>query len=141
MDVKKEESFVKNFIDKTFQDRILWELKGDKREKGIARFSHTIDKIINSKYIVTQNSKLSMEECLNIIKKYSSSKTCYIMSDSFDKSFQLDGKEFELEKIIDTFFHLYFGAIMIINPHTVMLKSEQSYGPSEKYILYREKVF
>ena len=32
MDAEKEESFVKNFIDKTFQDRILWELKGDKRE-------------------------------------------------------------------------------------------------------------
>lgn len=140
MNAKKEKSFVKNFIDETFQDRLLWELQGKKREKGIDRFSHTIEKIINNQYIVIKTHKVSPIECLNMIKKYSSSKTCYIISGEYKENLQLDGKEFDLEKIIDTFFSLYFVAIMIIDSHTIILKSEAECGPSDKYVLYREKI-
>lgn len=133
---------MKNFIHKTFQDRILWELQGKKREHAIYRFCHTIDRIVNDRYIVINSSKISCEECFEIIKNHSSSKTYYIMANEeyYAENLKLDGVEFKIEEIIDKFFYLYSGAVMIIDPHTVMLKAEQCYGPSDKYILYRKDI-
>ncbi len=139
VDIEKEKSFVRNFIDKNFQDRLLMELQGSKRKHGIDKFSHETRKIINSKYLILKESKISPEECLSMIKKYSSSTKGYIISfESLENDVQIDGKEFELENIIYDFFYLYFGAVLIVDPHTVIIKSEYVYGPSCKYILYRK---
>ena len=42
-----EKSFVKRFIKKTKQDRLLFELSGKKRKHGIERFCHSTEDMLS----------------------------------------------------------------------------------------------
>jgi len=67
-----EEIFVKNFIMKEYQKRLLYELlssKEDKRNKAFYKLSHMYQELLNIKYIDDDISHLEDSEVIKIIKK------------------------------------------------------------------------
>ncbi|MFR4475981.1 MAG: hypothetical protein ACLT3Y_01235 [Ruminococcus callidus] len=65
-----EKSFVKRFIKKTKQDRLLFELSGKKRQHGIERFCHNTEDLIDTERIAYSGNNLFLDEILRIIKQY-----------------------------------------------------------------------
>mgnify|MGYP004645178325 CR=1 FL=1 len=130
----KEKCFCDNFLKENIKNRMFCELKNPKKRKlAIDKFCHDIDNIINSSTVLCKDSKLQKNDLLTEIHKISNSKIGYIISDKND----LDGMEFPLEVAIDELFKLYFGAAIIVDDHTVILKDEPSYKNStNKYVLH-----
>ena len=131
MNVDLEKIFCDTFIEKSLRDRIFWELSSPKRRSiAIGRFSDS--HMIKASTIVLYGKKLTKEDILNEVRKFSNSKTGYIIA--FPD--ELDGKEFPLETAIDKFFYLGTGAVIIVDSKTAILKCEQECGPSRKYVVH-----
>ena len=77
---KTEKSFVKRFIKKAKQDRLLFELNGKKRKNGIERFCHNTEDMIVTERIAYSGNNLFPDEILRITKQYKVPKSCYIMA-------------------------------------------------------------
>ena len=72
MDKKIEQEFVKKYIDKAHQDRLLFELGSEKRrQKAMSRFSHNSEEVlkksVNKKIIKTFNELQEKEKTVYII--------------------------------------------------------------------------
>ena len=133
MNSAKEKCFCDNFLEKRIKDRIFYELNlPQKRRDAIHRFSHTIENIVRPTTILLKSSKITENELLKESRKVSTSSVGYILSEDND----LDGKEFSLEEAISRFFYLGFGAVIVVDEKTAILKDEQCYGPSTKYVLH-----
>ena len=86
MDRSIEEKFVKNFIVKDKRERILYELNSPKKRSEAIR--HICFSAYDDRYMVFEDSKISYDELLSVVKKYiNMEKDCYVISDSGD-----DGK-------------------------------------------------
>lgn len=138
LDIEKEKCFCDNFIKENVKSRMFCELENPKkRNLAIDKFCHKIDNIINPSTILLKDSKLQKNDLLKEIYKISSSKTGYIISDKND----LDGVELPLETAAEEFLNLYFGAVIIVDERTAILKDEPSYKNStNKYILHIDKL-
>ena len=131
MNVDLEKIFCDTFIEKRLRDRIFWELSSPKRRSiAIGRFSDS--HMIKASTIVLYGKNLTKEDLLNEVRKFSNSKTGYMIA----LPDELDGKEFPIETAIDKFFYLGFGAIIIVDSKTAILKCEQECGPSRKYVVH-----
>ncbi len=131
MNYDLEKTFCDTFLEKRLRDRIFWELSSPKRRStAISRFSDSY--MIKSSTIVLHGKKLTKEDLLNEARKFSNSKTGYIIA----LPEELDGKEFPLETAINKFFYLGMGAVIIVDPKTAILKREQGYGASLKYVVH-----
>ena len=75
-----EKSFVKRFIKKEKQDRLLFELSGKKRQHGIERFCHNAEDMIDTERIVYSGNNLLLDEILKITKQYKVPESCYIIA-------------------------------------------------------------
>lgn|SRR5690554_20215 len=67
-----EEIFVKNFIMKDYQKRLIFELlssKEEKRNRAFYKLSHVYQECLNIKYIDEDISHLEIDEAIEIIKK------------------------------------------------------------------------
>lgn len=116
-----EQSFVKTYIDKKYQERVIFELSSaKKRTKALSRFSHNAEtalgKSVNIK-IITDFSELR-----------ESNKTVYVIS--WDEN---DGMQVPLEDAINYCENTYT-SLMLIGNHFSLIKEEVESGKAK--ILY-----
>ena len=131
MNVDLEKVFCDTVIEKRLKDRIFWELSSPKRRSiAIGRFSD--DYAIKPSTIVLYGKNLTKEDLLNEVRIFSNSKTGYMIA----LPDELDGKEVPIETAIDKFFYLGTGAVIIVDSKTAILKWEQGYGVSLKYVVH-----
>lgn len=133
MDISLEEKFVQTFCEKRIRDRLIFELKNTKKRKdAIGRFCHDIDNLIKQPYILQTSNKWTSDDIISIIHNISKSNRCYIIA--FDED--IDGKNTSLADGIKECFYRGMATINIIDEKTAIIKSEQSFGASQKYILH-----
>lgn len=135
MDRIIEEKFVRTFIEKRIQDRIIFELSDSKRrDTAIDRFCHRTDDLVKPKYILHKSNKLWSDEILNMISELSNEKSCYVISFLPD----IDGIQTTLEGALSRCLGAGMPSIMIVGENIAVIETEQVQGPATKYILYKE---
>ena len=127
-----ETSFVKRFIKKTKQDRLLFELSGKKRQHGIERFCHNTEDLIDTERIAYSGNNLFLDEILRIIKQYKVPESCYIIACQKE----LDKKHVSFEDALGLVLGNGMAAIIICNDFAV-IETEQYSGTPFRYILHR----
>ena len=127
-----EKSFVKRFIKKTKQDRLLFELSGKKRQHGIERFCHNTEDLIDTERIAYSGNNLFLDEILRIIKQYKVQESCYIIA--CQKA--LTKKDVSFEDALGLVLGNGMAAIIICNDFAV-IETEQYSGTPFRYILHR----
>ena len=126
-----EKSFVKRFIKKEKQDRLLFELSGKKRQHGIERFCHNAEDMIDTERIVYSGNSLFPDEILKITKQYKVPESCYIIA--YQK--ELDKKYVSFEDALSLVLGNGMAAIIICNDLAV-IETEQYSGTPFRYILH-----
>lgn len=126
-----EKSFVKRFIKKEKQDRLLFELSGKKRQHGIERFCHNAEDMIDTERIVYSGNNLLPDEILKITKQYKVPELCYITA--YQK--ELDKKYVSFEDALGLVLGNGMAAIIICNDFAV-IETEQYSGTPFRYILH-----
>ena len=126
-----EKSFVKKFIKKEKQDRLLFELSGKKRQHGIERFCHNAEDMIDTERIAYSGNNLLPDEILKITKQYKVPESCYIIA--YQK--ELDKKYVSFEDALGLVLGNGMAAIIICNDFAV-IETEQSSGKPFRYILH-----
>lgn len=126
-----EKSFVKRFIKKEKQDRLLFELSGKKRQHGIERFCHNAEDMIDTERIVYSGNSLFPDEILKITKQYKVPESCYIIA--YQK--ELDKKYVSFEDALGLALGNGMAAIIICNDFAV-IETEQYSGTPFRYILH-----
>lgn len=127
-----EKSFVKRFIKKTKQDRLLFELSGKKRQHGIERFCHNTEDLIDTERIAYSGNNLFLDEILRIIKQYKVPESCYIIACQKE----LDKKHVSFEDALGLVLGNGMAATIICNDFAV-IETEQYSGTPFRYILHR----
>lgn len=132
MDKNVEEKFVKIFIKKDKQDRILFELfSPKKRADAINKLSN----LITDKYIILCSSKTTDSEILQIIQQEKDLKKCYFMS---DRSIH-DGEYMGYKDALKIVLYEAFTSVLIFNENLVFLKDEAAMSSPLKIILRYRK--
>jgi hypothetical protein len=126
-----EKSFVKKFIKKEKQDRLLFELSGKKRQHGIERFCHNAEDMIDTERIAYSGNNLLPDEILKITKQYKVPESCYIIA--YQK--ELDKKYVSFEDALGLVLGNGMAAIIICNDFAV-IETEQYSGTPFRYILH-----
>ena len=126
-----EKSFVKRFIKKEKQDRLLFELSGKKRQHGIERFCHNAEDMIDTERIVYSGNSLFPDEILKITKQYKVPESCYIIA--YQK--EIDKKYVSFEDALGLVLGNGMAAIIICNDFAV-IETEQYSGTPFRYILH-----
>lgn len=126
-----EKSFVKRFIKKTKQDRLLFELSGKKRKHGIERFCHSTEDMIDMERITYSGNDLFSDEILRITRQYKVPKLCYIIA--YQK--ELDKKYVSFEEALGLVLGNGMAAIIICNDFAI-IETEQYSGTPFRYILH-----
>ena len=126
-----EKSFVKKFIKKEKQDRLLFELSGKKRQHGIERFCHNAEDMIDTERIAYSGNNLLPDEILKITKQYKVPESCYIIA--YQK--ELDKKYVSFEDALGLVLGNAVAAIIICNDFAV-IETEQYSGTPFRYILH-----
>jgi len=134
MDKIIEEKFVKTFIDKRMQDRLLFELHSDnvqKRHNAISRFAHGTECYIKKQQIYLSGNKFKIDDIEQEIKKLTQkTKQCYVIVG------ECDGEIMSLRQALEESFNEYFESIVIVNDSVAFIKAEIERGSPVKYILY-----
>ena len=134
MEQSLEEYFVKSFIKKDRQERLLHELKRpDKRYRGLSRFCHQADDFIEPDKILIQGKKLETDErFVKFIEEHD--EFCKILSpDPY-----LDGRSLKLNEALYMALASADAVIIILKGFAVIF-TEAEKGGRDKYLL-REKV-
>ena len=126
-----EKSFVKKFIKKEKQDRLLFELSGKKRQHGIERFCHNAEDMIDTERIAYSGNNLLPDEILKITKQYKVPESCYIIA----YQNELDKKYVSFEDALGLVLGNGMAAIIICNDFAV-IETEQYSGTPFRYILH-----
>ena len=120
MDFNIEIEFVKNYIKKDFQDRLIFELQSKKqREKAKSRFSHFSIAILNDSF--KSCNTLQIQEL--VLEKYDVKEECYIISDD-----ENDGKTLFLHDAVSLCKNSY-AAMILISKKFVLVKEEVERTP------------
>ncbi|MCH5164520.1 MAG: hypothetical protein J1F36_05835 [Clostridiales bacterium] len=129
-----EKAFIKNFIKKQYQERILFEFNSSKkRQHAIDRFSHDFENIINSEKIILMNSNLSILEIEKELKYKKINEFAYVISYKYTM-----GKFFNLKDALSYLDEEYLPVIIILSNNMALIKSETDKGSSTKMLLYNK---
>ena len=127
MDFNIESKFVKEYIRKEYQERLLFELQSEKhREKAISRFSHSSETILKDCF-----SKSSILELKKFYEIASTKEHCYILSNDIH-----DGRMLLWKDAIKYCVASYM-VVILISEKTVVIKEEFEKG--EPLILISNK--
>ena len=122
MNIKTEEEFVKKYIDKDYQERLLYELGSTKkRSNALTRFSHNTETILKkgvSKKIITSFNEFQEKD-----------QTVYVIS--WDEK---DGTTMSLSDAIRYLESSYMSAILIGKDFS-LIKEEPEKGGAKYFIL------
>jgi len=141
MDKTIEELFVKTFVEKRMQDRIIYELSTtDKknrkncelRDMVLHRFASAED-YIKAKNILLANDKMTIDEAEKNIKQLLvSTKNGYLIGTLYD------GESMPLRKALEISFDYLGTSIIIANDNVAFIKTEQAFGSPMKFILHKK---
>ena len=130
MDHLTEERFVRSFVRKTRQDRLLHELTSPKkRYSGISRFCHNSGDLLDSRKIRMEGEDLDRSaEFLNFVRDHEES--CFLMSpDSF-----VDGQWLPFAEAVEQAVSC-LDAVIIIGSDFAVVFGEPMKGGRGKYLL------
>ena len=130
MDYAIEEKYVKTFIRKSRQERLLYELKTpEKRYRGISRFCHQAKELINPDKILLEGSNLENDEdFIKFVEKHD--ENCLVLSPEF----YLDERFMYLKDAVKQA-AVSLDAVLIIADSFAIVFSEPEKGGREKYLL------
>ena len=123
-----EEQFVESYIVKNRQERMLFELRGKRREDAVWRFCHRSDEMLIESRIKACGPKI--EQVLRQRIAQSRAEKCYVIS-LFEG---LDGKEFGREEVLDLILGRGMPSIAVFDDFAI-IETEQVQGPAVKYLL------
>ena len=122
MNKSVEQFFVKTYIDKDYQERLLFELNSiKKRSKALSRFSHDVESILKK----SVNKKI----ITNLDDFQEKDQTVYVIS--WDEK---DGTTMSLSDAIPYFESSYMSAILI-GKNFSLIKEEPEKGGAKYFIL------
>ena len=111
MDFNIEISFVKKYVKKEYQERLIFELQSKKhREKAISRFSHFSKRILNNCF-----EECGLSEINALLIKKDANEKCYIIS--HDKN---DGKMLLLVDAVEYCKNSYMTVILIFDGFVIV---------------------
>ena len=130
MDYSIEEKFVKTFIRKSRQERLLYELSTpEKRYRGISRFCHQAREFIDPDKILLQGSNLENDkDFIKFVEKHD--ENCLVLSPEF----YMDERFMYLKDAVKQA-TVSLDAILIIADSFAIVFSEPEKGGREKYLL------
>ena len=130
MNYTVEEYFVKTFIRKNRQERLLYELTTpEKRYRGISRFCHQAEELLEPKKIIMEGRNLENDkDFLNFVEKHN--ENCLILSPEF----YMDERFMYLKDAIEQA-PMYLDAVVIIGSSFAVVFTEPEKGGTDKYLL------
>ena len=129
MNKELETAFVKNFIKKQYQERLLFELNSPKkREDFIWRFCHRTEVIVNPQRIILKGTKIAKEDLDNEIKQIKGD--VYVLSLDYP-----EGQMMNVQEALAYFEDEYMPVIIMFADNLAFIKTEVEYGAPEKYLL------
>ena len=132
MDKDIESRFVKTFLQKRVQERIIWELASkEKRRTAIFRFCHTTDDIVKPQCVLNKSNQLTQDKIQEAIRELTVLTACYVISSDVE----MDGKQTRIENAVSCCIGLGMPSIIIIGEQLSIIETEQGSGASIKYIL------
>ena len=134
MEYEFEKRFVKSFIRKSRQERLLYELtKPDKRYDGLSRFCHQTDSFIdNSKLLMSGTNLRNSAEFIDFIKKHNI--TCHIMSPDY----AYDNLDLPLTEALSELFYCLDSSIILGDVFTIITTEAEKKGQIQ-YVLTNDK--
>ena len=125
MDFSIELDFVKKYVKKEYQERIIFELQSKKnREKALSRFSHSSDMILKDLF-----AKCTMAEFQNHLADLCDDKEeCYIISGD-----RLDSQTLPLHDAIH-YCKTSYMAVILISSKFAAVKEEFEGGQSQVFV-------
>ena len=125
-----EKGFVKQYIIKKRQERLIYELgSSKKRINAMSRFCHSSLELIKPNMIY-ESGDLSCDRILSLLIKFGKNEKNYIMA--YDEN--IDKKYMNNDEAIRNVIGNGMAAI-IINSDIVIIETEQEIGPAIKYVL------
>ena len=134
MEYEFEKRFVKSFIRKSRQERLLYELtKPDKRYDGLSRFCHQTDSFIdNSKLLMSGTNLRNSAEFTNFIKKHNV--ICHIMSPDY----AYDNLDLPLIEALKQLFYCLDASIILGDVFAIITIEAEKKGQMQ-YVLTTDK--
>ncbi|MBR4224945.1 MAG: hypothetical protein IKR73_09055 [Oscillospiraceae bacterium] len=123
-----ERAFVERCIVNDRQDRLLFELGGRQRQRGIGRFCHDAEDLIRPDRVLS-SGKLSREDIMALVKAHDVSVPCHIIA--YDKA--LDKRVCTLEEALDMVLGNGMAAVILCGDIAV-IETEQCFGTPMRYI-------
>lgn len=130
MEKEIEDFFVRTYIMKNRQDRILHELCHEKkRVNALSHFCHSSNEYIKKSKIIYEGNDISISELQKHIDS-TKEKQCYVMS--YDKT--LDAKWFKKDEVLALIIGRGMPSIAVFK-HLAIIETEQIQGPARKFVL------
>lgn len=131
MNTEKEKTFCLRFINKVKRERFLFELQSkEKRILAKNRLCHVATDAILEDTFILKTTCSDVDELMQIISKYSTSKNGYFIGDCCN-----DGTDQPLAQAIDEGINSGMGFAILIDDNTALVREEQVYGPPPVFIL------
>ena len=122
MNIAIEQAFIKKYIDKGYQERLLLELGSAKRRtKALSRFSHNVEEILNK--------SIAKKEITNLGDIKETDKTLYVIS--WDKN---DGTQTSFADAIK-YCETAYTSVVLIGESFALLKEETEGGTPKMFYL------
>lgn len=126
MNVNLEEKFVNNFINVSYRERLLFELKTHKKRlKALMRFSHDIDKLVKASSIISKSKIFDEKE----LKQFLKGNQFYVISLKY-----LDGIIMNVDEILCHIYEEHL-PVIICGDDVVVIKKEFEKGENNFFFL------
>ena len=124
-----ENIFVKHFIVKEKQDRLIYELNGKKRQYGLGRLCHNAESLLITEKIVL-SGKLFYDDIIEVTGQINTD--CYIIA----YNAELDRKICKFTDALELVLGNGMPAV-IISEKMVVIETEQCFGTPIRYVMSR----
>ena len=122
MNIAIEQEFIKKYIDKGYQERLLLELESTKRRtKALSRFSHNVEKILNK--------NITKKTITNFSDIKETDKTIYVIS--WDEN---DGTQTSFADAIKYCETVYTSVVLIGNAFSLIKEETEGGTPKIFYL-------
>lgn len=128
-----EKTFIKLFVDKKLQDRLLYESASQKKRcKFFSRLAHNSSEVLDKSTVILKTENLSFELLEDLFRKLK------IKSPQYGTTLALyeDNKKISYESALSFLDEIYSKCIIILDNGCAIVKEEANIGTPIKYVLY-----
>ena len=130
MNPKQQEESLFRFVNKRMRERLSFELsRPDKRLRGIARFSNSIENLSVADAVLACGKQLTADTIIELVKDRD--ENCLILSDDSPP----DGEQLLFCQAVETCWYLLGTRILLCGRYAVVMQEQES-GASNKIVLY-----